>query len=122
MTLKDIVRVTKEDGGATYSMWYGNMKGEPAYAASVYKNLETTLPLDKLDQATIKAFVDANTALVTLEDHAIGTWIDDQGNAVVDVVVIYPKNQWTQDSVVYLGVMNGQTSIWDLEFSKEIKL
>lgn len=74
MNLRKLTDQILSNGGASYSLTYGNVtKG---YAVSPHKNRETQIPLPQFNNTALRNFVLENSDLLANEGHFLGAWID----------------------------------------------
>jgi hypothetical protein len=76
-------------GGATFD-WSGNLKGQDLWAVSPYPK-RTVFVDGKLTANDINAFKQKNADLLSQPGHAIGTWVNDAGQSVLDVSRALPN-------------------------------
>ena len=119
MNLTDIVRVTKEKGGVSYSLYNNDMANTPNYALSIYKDKETIIPLDEFNDEYIKQFIFLNGDILHEENVMIGTWVH-EGNVYLDIALLYPKDIFTSDVIKNIARDNKQLAYFDLETMQSI--
>lgn len=121
MTLKDIVPVTIKDGGCTYSLVEGDMKGTRNYVVALKGN-EMVVPKESFNVFCIKQYVRDNIEwLCELYGvFAIGTWVHED-QIYLDVVRLYDKDKYALGFIKDTIVKQNQISGWDLELDQEIK-
>ena len=103
------------NGGATYSLAYGLItKG---YIVSPYKDREQTIPVSEFGPNDVRNFVAENADLLSLPDHYLGAWIENE-LVYLDVTQGFSAKA----SAIKVGKANGQKAIFDLNNLKTIYL
>ena len=94
------------------------MLGLPRFAVSVYPERTLDLTVNPSWEVMF-AFAVINADLLLLEDHALGTWFDQQRRRHVLDVVICPSSL---EKAIRLGLRHGQKAIFDLRAVREIPI
>jgi hypothetical protein len=86
-----ILAQPQSDGGATYSLYFGDQMGAPLYAVGLDSNLTKTVAPDELPQALVW-FLRAHRELLTHPRCSLGVWqardADGVQRAWIDVAVL----------------------------------
>ena len=104
--------------GSTVSLVDGDLVGRKLFAVSIYpdQSIELGSPPNRQD---IFVFVLLNLHLLVKPAHAFGSWFDPVRNVhVLDVVICVS----TLHAAIELGLLFGQTSIYDLAAQAVIKI
>lgn len=106
-----IIDTHDADGGSTFNLYFGNLKGKKLYAVSVYPDRGRILQGKAIDPAILRAFIEENRDLLADPRNSIGTWYDaDEGLTYLDVSATLPDRQLT----IRLGKKYNQVGIYDL--------
>jgi hypothetical protein len=115
MNLHKLTSEILANGGATYSLAYGEIKR--GYVVSPYKDREQPVPVSEFGPNEVRNFVTENADLLSLADHYLGAWIE-AGLVYLDVCRGFSSKQ----KAMRLGKANGQKAIFDLTNGKTIYL
>src|SRR5581483_6831095 len=90
--VKEIAALHQTEGGGTYSMHNGNMKGKDAFAVAAHPERSLTLDHAPSEQE-LRDYIDQNRDLLKRPDRAVGTWDAQDGRHILDVVATPPDEQ-----------------------------
>jgi hypothetical protein len=96
-------------GGSTFTPEGENLKGAKKFSVGSYPERTQTLP--NLSDADLRRFKAENLDLLKQPDHAVGSWKDNHGNHVLDVVKLYDD----RDAAIAAGKAANQQGIYGLE-------
>ncbi|HEY7064238.1 MAG TPA: hypothetical protein VII06_22350 [Chloroflexota bacterium] len=100
----------RANGGATVNLCYGDLAGQDLYVVVVYPELSETVPGPDLDAARIRQFIADHLALLSDPRNNVGTWVDDDGNSVLDVSSALPDRA----QAIALAQQYNQMGVFDL--------
>ena len=72
---RQIWRLLQQDGGVTFSLYFGSLAGQDLYALSVFPEREVIDDAD-VSAAAIEAFILDNLDLLSDPDHSVGIWLE----------------------------------------------
>jgi hypothetical protein len=107
-----------EWSGSTVSLDHGNMAWVNFYAISAYSERTVELAGEPTWEMLF-AYAAINLDLLLAPSHALGTWLDiERKLQVLDVVLCTAS----VGEAIRLGVLHGQTAIFDLQSRRELSL
>ena len=109
-----------EHGGATFSLYFGNVAGQNLYAVSLYPEPERAITISgkSLSPADMEGFIKANLDLLADPRVCIGTWYyEDTDATYIDITAVLAEEQMA----IELGRQYNQIAIYDLMRSEEIE-
>lgn len=118
----EIVALYEKSGreGATFSLRFGDMSGQPLYSVSVYPERELKLPGNIVEIDILQLFIRVNLDLLSDPNDprcGVGLWYNADANVTYcDVVAILPNRQEAID----LAARYDQIAIFDLHTLTEI--
>ena len=117
MNLHNLIDIIKKEGGASYSLTYGNMAGRKGYAVSPYKDREEKIPLNEFSIHGLQSFVAENAEYFDRDGHFLGAWVENE-IVYLDVSVFVAQKtkalKWAKE--------NGQLAIYSFTEGKTIYL
>ena len=114
-----ILRIHQRTGGATFSLYWGDVAGEPLYAVAIYPERSVIVPGSAPSAAALRSFIAANHHLLADPRNAVGTWFNEEdGNTYLDISTLSAH----RDSAVELGERYNQIAIFDLATAQVIAL
>jgi hypothetical protein len=120
---QQILALYEESGreGATFSLYFGNMSGQPLYSVSVWPERGTQPSDNEMSVSVIQDFIEANSDVLNeLNDPrcGIGLWYNADDNAVyLDIVALLPSRL----EAVALAMQYDQIAIFDLNALTDIE-
>jgi hypothetical protein len=114
-----IEQIHAEHGGATFSLYFGDMLGQGLYAVSLFPEPETALTIAGKDAPAdvLRAFIGANRELLLDPRLCIGTWYqEDMDITFIDIVAVLPD----RETALALGRQYNQIAVYDLAAGEEI--
>jgi hypothetical protein len=116
--LRDLDAVAREaaalhaaNGGATISLYHGNLAGQPLYVVSLYPELTLVVEGAQVDPAVLRQFAAEHLWLLMDPRNSLGTWHNpDDGRTYVDVSTALPN----RERALALGRRHNQIGIFDL--------
>lgn len=117
MNLQTLTDTILKEGGASYSLTYGNLAGTKGYALSIYKDREAQIPVNEFNPNELRNFVNENSDLLSNEGHFIGAWVDN-GIVYLDISVKIR----VQKDAIKMARANKQLAIFDLLNLKTIEV
>lgn len=112
-----IVSLHQRNGGATFSLYFGELSGQELYAVSVYPERSALEPGKTIDLTILRRFISDVGLLLHDPRNSIGTWYDaDNDETYLDVSTILPD----QETAVTLGIRYNQIAVYDLANGAEI--
>ncbi len=113
----EIAKIHRANGGATYSLYFGNLAGKKLYAVSLYPERSVAIKGNALDAGRILRFIRANMDLLSDPRLSIGTWHDGASNTCdLDVSATLPDRK----EALTLARKYHQLDIFDLRAMREI--
>lgn len=111
----DLVTAARENGGFTWSPITGLAvtRGKPVGTGVG----ELRIPVDRFDEAALEDWVDSNTVALSRPAHAIGGWINESDEVVLEVSRIAT----TTDEARALAERHNQFSFFDLDAGEEFQ-
>lgn len=114
MNLSKLTNQILTDGGASYSLHYGDVvqsaqQKKQGFSVSIHKERELILPKQELNEVEIRNFCLENSDLLAEPNNFLGAWIE--GNSVyLDVsTFVYSKQK-----AIKMAKDNNQLAIFDL--------
>jgi hypothetical protein len=107
-----------EKGGATFSIYFGNVAGQELFAVSLYPERSVQVLGRLVPTRRLLAFVAQNQDLLRDPRNAIGTWYNgDDDVTYLDVSTTLPD----REQAISLGRQYNQIAIYDLLRDEEIE-
>ncbi len=117
MNLRKLTSSILANGGASYSLRYGDLAGRKGYAVSCHKDREFTLTPAELTDSVLQNYLHENSDLLAMPDYFLGAWIDN-GTLYLDV----SKRVTSKAEAVRLCREHDQKAYFDLENLKTIEI
>ena len=115
----DAISLNQANGGATYSLYFGDQAHQPLFAVSIFPDLSQRAPGKELPAGALRAFVKAHRQLLSDPRCNIGTWYDaDHKETWLDVSVTLPG----RTQAVCLGKRYNQEDVFDLRRMETIEV
>ena len=120
MTTNEIVQLTINNGGCTYSpKTHTNLSGKPFYVVSMYPECEKIIPKDKFTSSHVLLYYCNHVELLRQESNSLGTWLNTDNDMVyLDIV----RTVSDKDEALTIAKDNNEIAIFDLLNMKEIRL
>lgn len=115
MNLQKLHSAILSNGGASYSLRYGDLSGRKGYAVSVHKDREITITVREFGNNDLRNFVNENSDLLAMPDYFLGAWIEDN-TVYLDVSKVVPSKALATK----LCKQYGQKAYFDLANMKTI--
>ena len=113
--IEQILKLTQDNGGATWNFTNGSLVGTEAYSVSTHLDRTKTLPANELTAETLSAYISDNHDLLNDSNNSLGTW-NDNGTLYLDVVTTLED----REQAIALGKKHNQKAIFDLKNLEEI--
>ncbi len=111
------IRQSHEQGGATFSRYFGDAVGQPLYAVSVYPDRTAIIPGQTIPAALLKTFIQANQDLLKDARNAVGTRYNrEEDAAYLDITTLLE----VRAEAVALARQYNQIAIYDLARQVEV--
>jgi hypothetical protein len=105
-------------GGATFSLYFGNVLGQELYAVSLYPERSVQVRGRFVPARRLQAFLTLNQDLLHDPRNAIGTWYNEDDNTTyLDVSAMLPD----REQAISLARQYNQIAIYDLLQEEEIE-
>ena len=115
--IREIVDLHRQHGGATFSLYFGNMAGQPVYAVSLYPNRSEPLLGAQVPERVLRRFLRDNEDLLREPRNCIGTWhVVATQQTILDVSATLSDRAAAEK----MGRRYNQIAIFDLEAAEEI--
>lgn len=112
-----IEQMHQEEGGATFSLYFGNVADQELFAVSLYPERSVQVRGRSVSTRRLLAFVIQNQDLLADPRTAIGTWYNEEDDTTyLDVTAVLPD----REQAVALGRQYNQIAIYDLLRGEEI--
>jgi hypothetical protein len=112
-----IERLHEEDGGATFSLYFGNVAGQELFAVSLYPERSVQVRGRFISARRLLAFLAQNQDLLSDPRNAIGTWYnEDDDTTYLDVTATVPDRV----EAIALGKQYNQIGVYDLQRGEDI--
>ena len=89
---QQIWRLYRQNNGATFSLYHGNLAGLDLYAVSIYNDREIFSPAP-VTVERIEAFIRSNLDLLSDPDNSTGIWLEGDENFYDVVVTVEGRQQ-----------------------------
>lgn len=97
-------------GGATFSLYWGDLTGQPLFAVSIYPERGAIVP-GVVSSRMLESFITANRELLADPRNAASTWLnEDDGNTYLDISTVVVD----EGAAAALGERYNQIAIFDL--------
>lgn len=117
--VRQILALHDANGGATFSLYHGNLAGRPRFAVAVYPRRAVKVAGRGIPPARLRAFIRANQSLLEVPRNAVGTWFsEDEGATTLDV----SSTVSSREDAVELARIYDQRAIFDLQRMESIDL
>jgi hypothetical protein len=116
MNLETFALTTVRNGGATYSLQWGNVSGLPFYSCAIGKETEKRFS-GIFSRAELSAYISEHSELLASDRYALGAWVD-EGVYYLDIVQLLEKRAYSKEMAVNVGRERQQIAIFDLEYSE----
>jgi hypothetical protein len=112
-----IERLHRENGGATFSLYFADVGGQELFAVSLYPERSVQVPGRFVPTRRLQAFLAQNEDLLRDPRNTIGTWYNkDDDTTYLDVTATLPD----KEQAITLGRQYNQIAIYDLLHEEEI--
>lgn len=99
----EIARIHNASQGATFNLEKGNLLGKPLYAVGNFPDRTVTIKGAQLTDKQINGFLKANEDLLAKPDLSFGSWVNREGDSVLDVVRTLPNRKAALHEASTLG-------------------
>lgn len=114
-----ILELHKQTGGATFSLFHGDMQSKPYRSVSIFPDIYKSFDGNVITKKQLTAFVEKYEGLLRNEKIGIGTWYNETENATyLDFVALIND----RDVAINLGKQYNQIGIFDLEKMEYIEI
>jgi len=114
-----ILELHKQTGGATFSLFHGDMQGKPYRSVSIFPDIGKKMPGKEITKEQLLEFMRNHEGLLRNEKVAIGTWFNpDDNRTYLDFSVVIQD----RDFAIGLGKRYNQIGIFDLEKMEYIEI
>ncbi len=111
-----LVASHNEHGGATFSLYFGNVAGQNLYAVSLFLERTSIVPGKMVSARQMHKFITDNIDLLADPRLCIGTWYDEEEDTTyLDIVATLPD----KPLVLRLASQYNQIAVYDLA-NKEV--
>ena len=100
----------RRNGGASYSLTYGDMAGRDGYAVSCYKPRERSVMALDLDATEVQDYILENSDLLAEKENFLGVWLN-KGMYILDVTTF----EKSKVKAIALAKANDQEAIFKLD-------
>jgi hypothetical protein len=112
-----IERLHEQNGGATFSLYFGSVVGQELFAVSLYPERSVQVRGRFVSARRLRAFLTQNQDLLSDPRNAVGTWYnEDDDTAYLDVAATLPD----REQAITLGQLYNQIAVYDLLRGEEI--
>jgi hypothetical protein len=113
-----VEQLHEEHGGATFSLYFGNVLGQELYAVSLYPERSVQIRGRSVPTRRLQAFLALNQDLLRDPRNAVGTWYNEEENTTyLDVSATLPD----REQAILLAQQYNQIAIYDLLQKEEIE-
>lgn len=112
----EILRLHDANGGATFSLFFGNQAGTRSYSVSTFPERSVTLPGKEIVPEQMEGFLMDNADLLTDPRCCVGTWYDEEADETyVDVSVLLTRKR---EAISFSKQYNqiGLFDLWRMEY------
>lgn len=112
---------TLKEGGSTYNLTKGNLKGSKGYAVSIFPDLSKTVKEVPTEKDLTNYYTENYLLLKKYPELAIGTWLDKETNKThMGISIVIPKSR--EAAARDLALRYQQGAIFDLEKNTNIPI
>ena len=114
-----IGQLHKDNEGSSFSLYEGDLSGQPFFVVSTHPEINVTIPGKNLTNTQIADFIEKNMDLLKDPKNFVGTWYnEDSGNSELDVSEAIES----KEEAIKLGEKYEQEEIWDLKKGEGIPI
>ncbi len=113
-----VEQLHSEKGGATFSVYFGNVAGQELFAVSLYPERSVLVRGRFIPRRWILSFLAQNRDLLRDPRNAVGTWYnEDDDTTYLDVTAMLPD----REKAISFARQYNQIAIYDLLRTEEIE-
>ena len=114
-----IGQLHKDNEGSSFSLYEGDLSGQPFFVVSTHPEVNVTIPGKNLTNTQIADFIEKNMDLLKDPKNFVGTrYNEDSGNSELDISEAIES----KEEAIKLGEKYKQEEIWDLKKGEGIPI